>query len=146
MSEQMHSLEPQRLPDLRQLTHEPVGAPQSAIIGLIGLAAAHLIVENHRPLVRQLLQRLQVIVRIPWAAMQREQRDTRLTTARNLVPDLATLDGYVAYRVHSKDGYLATAGMVVYAPEVAARIAKTLICPLAGVWSSIVPRCWAVAA
>src|SRR2546429_2096696 len=54
-----------------------------------GLAAAKLVVEDHRPLVGQVGERLQVVVRDAGTAVQADRKSTRLNSSH----------GYISYAV-----------------------------------------------
>ena len=49
MAEQVEPVQPERLPHRCDLLYEGVHDPQGHIIGLVGVPAAELVVEDHRP-------------------------------------------------------------------------------------------------
>ena len=82
LAEQHHPLEPERVADAVELGHEAVDPPERRVVGLVGAAAAELVVEQHGQLVAgELLQPPQVLERDPRAAVQHDERDRAVAVA-----------------------------------------------------------------
>jgi len=75
--------------ELAQLLDHAVISPETDIVRGVGLPGAELVVEHHRAVVGQGLERFQVVVGRPWTAMDGDERD-RLAVTDDAVPDPAT--------------------------------------------------------
>ena len=92
----MHVVQSESRTDLGQFLHETVDDPQRVVVGTVGLAAAELVVEDDAAMVRQCLQRLQVMVCGAGTAVQAQQRRAR-APANVVIPDPTAWDIDIAF-------------------------------------------------
>jgi hypothetical protein len=85
----------ERLANGGDLGHGSVQRPERRVVRPIRSAAAELVVEDDHPLIGQVSQGVDVVVRHARPAVQGEERDAGRAIAHGLVPDLAAgdLDG-----------------------------------------------------
>jgi hypothetical protein len=90
MTEQVHAVEPDGVPDCGHLLDECLHRPEGAVVGMIRLSAADLVIEDNRsPVVRQPSQVLEVVVgkaRTPVENEQRQLAARRRKLADNPIP------------------------------------------------------------
>jgi hypothetical protein len=88
MAEDVHLPKIQGFPDLSQLPHETIYAPEGSVRGRFGVARTELIVKDDGALIAQRSQRLEVIGRSSRTTVKHQER-RRSTTPNYAIPYLS---------------------------------------------------------